>query len=57
MAEKEEADKDLQQAIPFLRKAEDAVNSIKPRDITELKTAKTAVDTTRVILDTVNLLL
>jgi dynein heavy chain len=39
-----------------LRKAESAVDSIKPKDIQELKTAKTAVDTTRMILDTVNVL-
>jgi len=57
MVEKEEADKQLQEALPYLRKAEAAVDSIKPKDITELKTAKQAVDTTRLILDTVNLLL
>lgn len=57
MAEKEQADRDLQQALPYLRKAEQAVDSIKPKDITELKGVRNAVDTTRIILDTVNLLL
>jgi dynein heavy chain, axonemal len=57
MQEKDEADRDLQIAIPFLRRAEAAVDSIKPKDITELKGVRNAVDTTRLILDTVNLLL
>ena len=57
MQEKDEADRDLQIAIPFLRRAEQAVNSIKPNDITELKGVRNAVDTTRLILDTVNILL
>ena len=43
--------------MPYLRKAEAAVDSIKPADITELKGVRNAVDTTRLILDTVNLLL
>ena len=42
--------------MPYLKRAEAAVDSIKPKDIAELKTAKTAVDTTRVILDTINVL-
>jgi len=57
MQEKDEADRDLQIAIPFLRRAEAAVDSIKPKDITELKGVRNAVDTTRLILDTVNILL
>ena len=36
LAEKEEADKDLAVALPFLRRAEKAVDSIKPGDIKEL---------------------
>jgi dynein heavy chain len=56
MAEKEQADRDLQAAIPYLRKAEAAVNSIKPADINELKQMRQAVDTTRLIMDTVQLL-
>ena len=57
MQEKEEADRDLQIAIPFLRRAEQAVDSIKPKDITELKGVRNAVDTTRLILDTINIIL
>lgn len=57
MQEKDEADRDLAIAIPFLRRAEAAVDSIKPKDITELKGVRNAVDTTRLILDTVNILL
>jgi hypothetical protein len=53
MQEKEQADRDLQAAIPFLKKAEAAVNSIKPGDINELKAMRQAVDTTRLIMDTV----
>ncbi len=56
MQEKEEADRDLAIAIPYLRRAEAAVDSIKPKDITELKGVRNAVDTTRLILDTINLL-
>jgi len=55
--EREEANIDLQKALPYLRKAEAAVDSIKPKDINELKSVRNAVDTTRLILDTVNLLL
>jgi hypothetical protein len=40
-----------------LKKAEEAANSIKPKDIGELRTAKQAVDTTRMILDTIQILL
>jgi dynein heavy chain len=57
MIEREEAERDLAIAIPFLKKAESAVDSIKPKDITELKTSRNPVDTTKVILDTVHLLL
>jgi len=56
MAEKEQADRDLQAAIPYLKKAEAAVNSIKPGDINELKGMRQAVDTTRLIMDTVQIL-
>jgi dynein heavy chain len=56
MAEKEQADRDLQIALPFLHSAEAAVNSIRPADINELRGMRNAVDTTRLILDTVHLL-
>jgi len=56
MIEKEEADRDLAVAIPYLRKAEAAVDSIKPKDINELKANRNPVDTVRMMLDTVNIL-
>lgn len=57
LKEKEEADRDLAVAIPYLRRAEAAVDSIKPKDISELKGVRNAVDTCKLIMDTVNLLL
>jgi dynein heavy chain, axonemal len=54
--EKEDAERDLAAAIPALRRAENAVKSILPKDINELKGMRNAVDTTRLILDTINLL-
>ena len=54
--EKEAANRDLENALPFLERAKEAVNSIKPGDITELKGMRNAVATTRVILDTVHIL-
>jgi len=39
-----------------LKKAEDAVDSIRPQDIVELKATRNPSDTTRVIFDTVNIL-
>jgi len=56
MEEKEQADRELQAAIPYLHKAEAAVNSIKPADINELSKMRQAVDTTRLIMDTVQIL-
>ena len=43
-------------ALPFLRRAEAAVDSIKPADINELKGMRQAVDTTRLIMDTIHIL-
>lgn len=56
MLEKEQADKELQAALPYLRRAESAVDSIKPKDISEMKGTRNPVDTTRIILDTINIL-
>jgi len=56
MKEKEQADADLQIALPYLKKAEAAVDSIKPGDINELKGMRNAVDTTRLIMDTIHVL-
>ena len=44
-------------ALPYLRRAEGAVASIKPKDINELKTSRNPVDTTKVIFDAVQLVL
>jgi len=55
--EKAAAEKDLEQAMPYLRKAISAVDSITPKDINELKSAKTPADTTRMIFDAVHLIL
>jgi dynein heavy chain len=43
-------------ALPYLRKAEAAVDSIRPQDINELRGMRNAVDTTRLILDTIHIL-
>jgi len=42
--------------MPALRRAEGAVDSIKPADIVELKGTRNATDTTRLVFDTVNIL-
>lgn len=54
--EKEAADRDLAAAMPFLDKAIAAADSIKPADINELKGMRNAVDTTRLIMDTIHIL-
>lgn len=56
MEEKEAADRDLAIALPYLKKAEAAVDSIKPGDIKELGGMNNAVDTTRLIMDTIHIL-
>ena len=54
--EREQANKELQAALPYLHKAEKAVDSITQKDITEIKKVINARDTVRVIFDTVNIL-
>ena len=54
--ERAEADRDLAIAIPFLKKAEAAVGSIKGPDIAEIRQFKTAKDIIRIIFDTVQIL-
>ena len=56
MEQKEQADKDLQKALPFLKKAEGAVDMIKPKDVGELKTSNRPVDTTKLIMDAIHIL-
>lgn len=55
--EKADAEKDLQQALPYLQKAIDAVDSITPKDINEMKASKNPADTTKMILDAVHIIL
>jgi dynein heavy chain len=54
--EKEDADRDLKQAMPFVKKAESALNGIKDNDIVELKNAARPFDITKLIMDTVEIL-
>jgi dynein heavy chain len=54
--EKEEANRDLQAALPYLKQAEKAVDSIKSQDIAELKQNRNPNAINRMILDTVQLL-
>jgi dynein heavy chain len=54
--EKEEANKELQAAMPYVYEAESAAASIQPKDITELKTMKSPSDIIRLIFDGVSLL-
>ncbi|OEH76364.1 dynein gamma flagellar outer [Cyclospora cayetanensis] len=55
--EQEDANNDLQAALPYLREAEDAVKSITAKDIVELKTMKTPSDIIRLVFDGVLILL
>lgn len=55
--EQEEANNDLQAALPYLREAEEAVKSITPKDIGELKSMKTPSDIIRLVFDGVLILL
>ena len=54
--EEAEARKDLAAAIPYLKKAEAAIESIKPSDITEMKANKNPVDIVKMVIDTVNII-
>jgi dynein heavy chain len=54
--EREDAQRDLAAALPYLQKAERAVDSIKAQDITELKAIKKPAEATCMIMDTVNIL-
>ena len=54
--ERSDAQRDLAAALPYLQKAERAVDSIKPADITELKAIKKPAEATCLVMDTVNIL-
>merc|ERR1719359_2528716 len=49
--DKEEANIELEKALPFLHEANQACKSITPKDITELKTNKNPVDVVRLTFD------
>lgn len=51
--DKEDADKDLQQALPALEAAQNAVNNLKPQDIVELKSNRNPAIIIKYIMDTV----
>ncbi|PFH32513.1 putative dynein gamma chain, flagellar outer arm [Besnoitia besnoiti] len=55
--EQEQANQDLQAALPYLQEAENAVKSITAKDIVELKTMKTPSDIIRLVFDGVMILL
>ena len=54
--QKQEAEKDLANALPFLQKAVAAANNIKPADIGEIKTLKAPSDIIKLVMDGVLLL-
>ena len=54
--EREVANTELQAALPFLHKAEDAVKSISQKDITEIKAIRRPKDIVKIIFDCVNIL-
>jgi dynein heavy chain len=51
--EKEAAERDLQAALPALKRAQEAVDSIDQRDITEMKANRNPLDVIRYIMDSV----
>ncbi|CAG9316033.1 unnamed protein product [Blepharisma stoltei] len=55
--QREEADRELQEALPFLHSAMRAVDSITSKDINEVKTNKSPVDMIRLIFDGVLVIL
>jgi dynein heavy chain len=54
--EKEDADRDLKAAMPFVHAAEKALSGIKDSEITELKGSRKPHGITRIIFDTLHLL-
>eukprot|EP00916_Digyalum_oweni_P009684 GHVL01016321.1.p1 GENE.GHVL01016321.1~~GHVL01016321.1.p1 ORF type:complete len:1870 (+),score=456.95 GHVL01016321.1:3343-8952(+) len=54
--DKEIANKDLEAALPFLREAEEAANSISQKDVTELKSMKSPSEIIKLVFDGVLIL-
>lgn len=55
-AERDVANAQLQEALPYLKKAEDAVKSIHQKDITEIRAIRRPKDIVKIIFDCVNIL-
>lgn len=51
--EREEAERELEAALPALRRAQEAVDSIESKDIVELKANKKPLDIIKYIMDSV----
>ena len=54
--ERKLAQADLDKAMPFVHQAVSAANEIDPKDIKSLSTTSTPVDTTKIIMDVVNII-
>jgi dynein heavy chain len=54
--ERDVANKELNAALPYLRKAEEAVKSIQQKDITEIKAIRKPRDIVKIIFDCINIL-
>lgn len=55
--DKKEAERDLSAALPYLRNAEAAVDSLKKKDVDELASMAKPSDITKLTMDAVQILL
>jgi dynein heavy chain len=56
MADKAAAEQDLANALPFLRQAEAAVDSIQAKDVNEMANMQRPSDITRIVMDAIQIL-
>ena len=56
MADKAAAEEDLANALPFLRQAEAAVDSIQPKDVNEMAQMAKPSDITKIVMDAIQIL-
>ena len=56
MADKAAAQQDLENALPFLHKAQAAVDSIKPKDVNEMAGMTKPSDITKIVMDAIQIL-
>jgi dynein heavy chain len=56
MADKAAAEEDLANALPFLRQAEAAVDSISPKDVNEMAGMAKPSDITKIVMDAIQIL-